>query len=285
MNNEVHDSDFDSVLVLLPGSTITPEGIRLLCRISNFDHFIILNKLKIKLPQILCPINSHEIAGSSGDQLDVLRINFLAVKKIFFERPFNPFMVLSCRFGKKRSRFYTSHHHPVEIYNEEKILLIEGDYKTTDEKAAHMFGNDVDFDMGHQKVKAVYSKDLKTYRIVMLYQVMDPEPLVFIDRSIDYSFLESAKKMTVTANFNALKLQLEKTFCRKADQTMLHHGYVLKQVQNISEKKAKGLKLNKKKEIITTAISNEIATNRMSRLLFYQWCKDNGWVKRIIPGV
>ncbi len=283
MNDKVHASDLDSLLVLLPGSMITPEGIRCLWNISNFDHFIIQSKLKIKLPQILCPVNSHEIAGTSGDQLESLGINFLAVKKRFLELPFNPFEVLSFRFGKKRSRFYSNHNHPVEIYNQEKILLIEGIYRTTNGKVAHMSVDDVD--MKQKKVKAVYSQDLKAFRFVMLYQVMDPGPLVFIDRSMDYSFLGSAKKMTVTANFDFLKHRLEEKFCRKADQAMLHHGYILEQVQSISEKQTKGFKLKSNKETITTGLSNEIATNRMSRLLFFQWCKENGWVNRIMPAV
>jgi len=66
---------------------------------------------------------------------------------------------------------------------------------------------------------------------------------------------------------------------------MLQHEYVIKQVQDLSEKKAKGISLKSQKEMITTSISNEAAANRMSQLLFFQWCRDRGWINRIMPQV
>ena len=285
MNDAAHISDFDSLLVLLPGSTINPEGIRFLSEISGFDHFIIQNKMKIKLPHILCPVNSHEIAGSTGDLLENLCINFIAVKKKLLAQPFKPFFVKSCGFGQKQSRFFNSQLSLVEVYNEEKILLLEGRYRTTDAIEALLPEEGVPFSLKPQKVKNVNSIDLRIYRFVMLYQVMDPDPLVFIDQCLDYSFLGSEKKMTVSANFDVLKIKLEKMFCSMVDPLMLQHEYVLKQDQDFSEKKTKGFTLKNQKSLITTSISNETAVNRMSRLLFFQWCKKNGWVKRIMPAV
>jgi hypothetical protein len=285
MNDDVHNSDFDSLLVLLPGSTINPEGIRFLSEISGFDHFFIQNKLKIKLPHILCPVSSHEITGSSGDLLENLCINYLAVKKTFYALPFNPVRVFSCLFETNRSRFYSSHHDPVDIYNKENILLIEGSYKTTDETMSYLPGNELNSGAGQKKSKAVNSNDLKTYRFIMLYQVMDPGPLVFIDRFMDYSFMGSAKKTTVTDNFNVMKALLEKTFCCKTDQALLLNGFLFEHGQQLSEQKTKRFRLKGGKEMITTAISNEAASNHVSRLLFYQWCKDNGWINRIMPKV
>lgn len=285
MNDAAHNSDFDSLLVLLPGSTINPEGIRFLSEISGFDHFIIQNKMKIKLPHILCPVNSHEIAGSSGDLLENLCINFIAVKKTFLAQPFKPFLVKSCRFDQKQSRFFNSQLSLVEVYNEEKVLLLEGRYRTTDAIEARVPEDDVRASLKPQKVKNVNSIDLRIYRFVMLYQVMDPDPLVFIDQCLDYSFLGSEKEMTVSANFDVLKIKLEKIFCSTVNPLMLQHEYVLKQDQDFSEKKAKGFKLKSQKEMITTSISNEAAANRMSRLLFFQWCKSQGWVNRIMPQI
>jgi hypothetical protein len=173
----------------------------------------------------------------------------------------------------------------VEIYNQEKILFLEGRYKTTDAIEARVPGDGVPASLKPQKIKNVNSIDLKTYRFVMLYQIMDPDPLIFIDQCLDYSFLGSEKKMTVSANFDVVKNHLEKTFCRTVNPLMLEHEYVLKQVQDLGEKKAKGFTLKSHKEIVTTSISNETAANRMSRLLFYQWCRDSGWIKRIMPAV
>ncbi len=285
MNDAAHNSEFDSLLVLLPGSTINPEGIRFLSEISGFDHFIIQNKLKIKLPHILCPVNSHDIAGSSGDLLENLCINFIAVKKNFLAQPFKPFRVKSWGFGQKQSRFFNSHLSLVEIYNEEKILLLEGRYRTTDAIEARVPEDDVRASLKPQKVKNVNSIDLRTYRFVMLYQVMDPDPLVFVDQCLDYSFLGSEKKMTVSANFDVLKIKLEEIFCTRVNPAMLLHEYVMKQVQDLGEKKAKGFTLKSHKEMVTTSISNEAAANQMSRLLFFQWCKRHGWVNRIMPQV
>ncbi len=285
MNDDAHEPGFDCLLVLLPGSTAAPEGIQLLCRLSGFDHFIIENKLKIKLPHILCPVLSHEIAGSSGDLLETSGINFLVVRKTFLDLQFQPFMVVSCRFGEKKSRFSDSARHFVDIFNEENILLIEGSYQTTDGKVSYMMVDDAGSGEGRKKPKTVFTRDLKICRFVMLYQAMDPNPLVFIDRVMDYSFLESLKKMTVSANFKVLKDALEETFRSPVDQKMLRHGYVLEEVRHVIEQKAKGFKLKSSQETITTAISNEAAANRMSRLMFFQWCKDKGWVYRIMPGV
>ncbi len=285
MDDDAHNADFDSLLVLLPGSTINPEGIRFLSEISGFDHFIIQNKLKIKLPHILCPVNSHAIAGSSGDLLENLCINFIAVKKHFLAQPFKPFQVTSWGFGQKKSRFFNSHSSLVEVYNEEKILLLEGRYKTTDAIEAREPEDDVRALLKPQKVKNVNSIDLRIYRFVMLYQVMDPDPLVFIDQCLDYSFLGSEKKMTVSANFDVLKIHLEEIFCSRVNPAMLQHEYVMKQVQDLGKNKAKGFTLKRHKELVTASISNETAANRMSRLLFFQWCKENAWIKRIMPAV
>jgi len=285
MNDDIHGSDFDSLLVLLPGSAKTPEGVRLLCEISKSDDFFIQNKLKMKLPHILCPVYSSDIDGSIGDLLEFFHINFLAAKKNFLERPFKPFPVLSCGFGKKQSRFVNNHSSSVEIYNEEEILLLEGRYRATDLKVANMPESDVSASLKPQKVKNVNSMDVRIFRFVMLYLVMDPDPLVFIDQSLDYSFLESAKKMTVPANFDDLKIKLEEMFGCAINSEMRQHEYVLKQAQDISENKTKGFKLKRKQDTVTTAISNEAAANRMSRLLFFQWCKANGWINRIMPAV
>jgi hypothetical protein len=185
MNDTAHNSDFDSLLVLLPGSVIASEGIGLLSEISKFDDFIIQNKLKMKLPHILCPVNSHAIAGSTGDRLDNLCINFIAVKKNFLAQLFKPFRVTSCGFGQKQSRFFNHHLSLVEIYNEENVLLLEGRYRTTDAIEAHVTEDDVRASLKPQKVKNVNLIDLRIYRFVMLYQVMDPDPLVFIDQCLD----------------------------------------------------------------------------------------------------
>lgn len=285
MNDAARNHEFDSLLVLLPGSMINPEGIRFLSEISGFDHFIIQNKLKIKLPHILCPVNSHAIAGPAGDLLENLCINFIAVKKHFFAQPFKPFRVTSCGFGQKQSRFFNRHLSLAEIYNNEKVLLLEGRYKTTDAIEARVTEDDVRVSLKSQKVKNVNSVDVKTYRFVMLYQVMDPDPLVFIDQCLDYSFLGLEKKMTVPANFGVVKNHLEEIFCSTVNPLMLEHEYVLKQVQDLGEKKAKKFTLKSHKEIVTTSISNEAPANQMSRLLFYQWCKDNGWINRIMPQI
>jgi hypothetical protein len=283
MNDAAHNSDLDSFLVLLPDSTINPEGIRFLSEISGFDDYIIQNKLRIKLPHILCPVNSHAIAGSSGDLLENLCINFIAVKKRFLAQPFKPFPVKFWGFGKKQSRFFNRHLSMVEIYNEEKILLLEGRYRTTDAIEARVPDDDIRALLKPQKEKNVNSTDLRTYRFVMLYQVMDSNPLVFIDQCMDYSFLDSAKKMTVSANFDVVKNHLESIFSSPVNPAMLQHEYVMKQVQDIGEKKAKGFRLKNHRQMITTALSNESAANRMSQLLFFQWCKENGWIKRIMP--
>ena len=58
----------------------------------------------------------------------------------------------------------------------------------------------------------------------------------------------------------------------------ISHIYNTRLAQELScfaEKENKGA--------VTTAISNEDAANRMSRLMFFQWCKENGWVDRIMP--
>jgi hypothetical protein len=112
---------------------------------------------------------------------------------------------------------------------------------------------------------------------------MDSNPLVFIDQCMDYSFLDSAKKMTVSANFDVVKNHLESIFSSPVNPAMLQHEYVMKQVQDIGEKKAKGFRLKNHRQMITTTLSNESAANRMSQLLFFQWCKENGWIKRIMP--
>jgi len=285
MNDAGHNSDFDSLLVLLPGSASSPEAIRLLSEISKFDHFIIQNKLKIKLPHILCPVSSSDVVGSIGDLLESFQINFLAVKKQFLEQPFKPFSVLSCGFGKKRSRFVNNHSSSLEIYNEEKILLLEGRYRTTDAILANMPESDEPASLKPQKVNNVNSMDVRTFRFVMLYLVMDPDPLVFIDQCLDYSFLESEKKMTVPANFDILKIKLEEIFCSTINPALRQHEYVLKQVQDISENKTKGFRLKRKQDTVTTAISNKAAANRMSRLLFFQWCKEMGCINRIMPQI
>jgi len=268
MNRDIKDDQLDAELILLPGSKITRQGIEAIAEISNFDPYIIQNKLKIKLPQILCPVNSRKIIGTSGDRLKSAGIHFLAVKKNFLALPFNPFVVSSCRFGEKRSRFYNREAEPVEIYNEEKILLIEGNYRTTEAEPVNMPEKDFDFKTDQKKVKTVRSQDQKIYRFIMLYQVMDMNPLIFIDRLMDYTFLEFLKKMTVMANFDCVRHQLETTFSRTADSSMVEHGYVLEQVRRLTEVKTKKLTLKSNQAIITTAISYEKPGNRMSRLMF-----------------
>ena len=133
----------------------------------------------MKLPHILCPACSSDAAGSIGDLLESLRINFLAVKKIFFARPFKLFPVQSCGFGKKQSRFFSHQSSLVEIYNEEKILLLEGRYRTSDLNVGNISGGNALSAVKQKRVKSVHSMDVRTYRFVMLYQVMDPGPLVF----------------------------------------------------------------------------------------------------------
>lgn len=281
---DFQEEDLDAALVLLPGSELTRAGIYQVAEISHFDPFIVENKLKIKLPHVLCPVNSDKIMGAAGDRLESAGISFLAVKKHMLDLGFSPFAVSCCEFGKKRSRFYNNARDPVEIYNEENVFLIQGCYQTAGAEPACVTGNPVP-EKGRKKIKTVGLKDLKTFWFVMLYQVMDMNPLIFVDRVMDYTALGPLKKMTVTANFKYLRYQLETTFSRKADPAMLKHGYVLAQDRQLSETKTGKLSLKRNKGAVTTAISNEDAANRMSRLMFFQWCKENGWVNRIMPAV
>lgn len=275
----------DAALVLLPGSELTRKGIDQVSEISHFDPFIIENKLKIKLPNILCPVNSREIMGAAGDRLESAGIAFLAVKKSLLGLGFSPFTVSFCEFGKKWSRFYNKAHDRVEIYNEENIFLIQGCYQTAGAEPECIKEKYPVPERDCKKIKTVSLQNLNTFWFVMLYQVMDMNPLIFIDRVMDYTVLGSLKKMTVTANFKYLRHQLETTFSRKADPALLKHGYVLEQDRQLSEIKTKKLNLKSKKGAVTTAISNENAANCMSRLMFFQWCKENGWINRIMPGV
>ncbi len=279
---ELQEEDLDAALVLLPGSEITRAGISQIAEISHFDPFFIENKLKIKLPHVLCPVNSGKITGAAGDRLESAGIAFLAIKKSMLGLGFSPFAVSCCEFGKKRSRFYSKAHDPVEIYNDENIFLIQGCYQTAGAEPACVTDNPAP-EKDRKKIKTVRLQDLKTFWFVMLYQTMDMNPLIFIDRVMDYTALGSLKKMTVTANFKYLRHQLETTFCRKADTSMLKYSYALEQEQQLTETKAKKLNLKRNKGAVTTAISNENAANRMSRLMFFQWCKENGWVSRIMP--
>ena len=282
--SELGEEDLDAALVLLPGSEISRTGISQMAEISHFDPFIIENKLKIKLPHVLCPVNSGKIMGAAGDRLESAGISFMVVKKKMLGLRFSPFAVSFCEFGKKQSRFYNKAHDSIEIYNEENILLIQGCYQTAGAEPACVTDNQ-EPEKDRKKIRTVSSQDLKTFWFVMLYQVMDMNPLIFIDRAMDYSALESLKKMTVTANFKYLRNQLETTFSRKSDPAMLKHGYVLEQNKELTEMKTKKLSLRRDAAIVTTAISNENAANRMSRLMFFQWCKENGWVDRIMPAV
>ena len=170
------------------------------------------------------------------------------------------------------------------MHNDENIFLVQGCYQTAGAEPACVADNpEPEKDL--KKIKTVGLQDLKTFWFVMLYQVMDMNPLIFIDQVMDYTALGSLKKMTVAENFQYLRHQLEVTFCRKADTSMLKYSYALEHEQQLTEMKTKRLNLKRNKVAMITAISNEEAVNHMSRLMFFQWCKENGWVDRIMPAV
>lgn len=283
----IEKNDRDSVLMLLPGSEITEDGTEQLSKMSGFDAFIIHNRLKTALPHLLCPVNSRTIAGESGDLLVSAGIRFLAVRKSFLAVPFHPFVVRHCRFGEKRSQFYDRRHEPVELHNKENVLLLEGCYHTTDGKLTGILDPGIDagpgFELKHRREKAVRLQDLKTCRFIMLYLSMDMNPLIFIDQWMDYTFLGPARKLTVGENLQCLRHRLQETFSRQTDQRMLSHGYALENDRRLAEMKTKKFRLTGGMEMATTEISNESAVNRMSRLIFFQWCRENGWVDRMMP--
>jgi len=284
--------DDDSVFILLPGSEITSEGIELLEALSTFDPYMLRSKLKIQVPQLLFSYQSEAILGPTGDALEASGIRYLAVKRRFFEQPFQPFFANGCRFHEKSCQFYSLKNSIdgadsdaiIDIINDQQVLLLEGLYLTTgDEIFPLPTANGFAVSGKRKPEKSVYSKDVKHFRIIMLYRIMNPDPIVFIDRNLNYEFLGSDKEMTVTVNFDKFKAVLGQKFNQTIDQSMLQNAFMIEQDQQIAEKKTSSLKIKQRSQHSVSRTSNKDATDRMSRLIFFKWCKDNGWVDRVMP--
>ncbi len=276
-------SSYDSFFVLLPGSQISKEGVSQLSAITELEPYTIQTKLRSSLPQNLCTCKQDEISGKLRDALESSGINFMVVHEKFLNEPFKPFSVTSCQFEEKKIRFFDKNKKHIAVETGKELLLLEGLYRTNiqGKSLADKRDGDIEKKSRFLKKNPLSSSGMKTNRVIMVYIKNKLVPIYLNENNLDYSFLGSSKEMTVLLNFNIVRDELERTFKQPINRVMLENSIALEQTF-VNNKEALEIVRSKESKKTSSVTSNESSTNLMSRLLFFKWCKENGWSGKYI---
>lgn len=267
---------YDSMLILLPGSSTDEAAVDCLSGIAKIDRYLARIKLNSILPVPLCRCMRSEFLQDNEHLLNSSGIRFIVLDMNFYNAPFQSVSVSTCSLEDQSCRFCDTQGVSYEISPGTDVLLLEAAYHTNIKDRFISFPNlDAGVDLGSASSKEKISNVLESFRVLFLYRKSDPVPLSLIDMCLDYRFLGGLKAISAAANFNILKDKFESMFNKKINRNMVTLGFSLVQSFDANEL-SKKLKKKKRKEKVTIKTSNEDAVHLMSRLMYAQWCMEPG---------
>lgn len=272
------------MLVLLPGSPVTPQSIELITELTVFDAYMARTRLSTRLPIVLGPCRRADLNESTGDRLERVGIRFIGVSKEFLDQPIHPLSVTSCQVASEFILVADADGRERVWPLTQPILLLEGRY---------------DIDIPHQKsprrtasdrlMEAVLNPDpaaaLETglRQVLLIYPRGAEHPAELIDSRMDYSFLGDEKALTTAENFRKLLGLLSDAFASPIVREMISHRYALEQITEIQADSDSGSGRGTSGKNRKQRRSNRPAIRFMSRLLYCQWMRENGWTGRVFP--
>jgi len=282
-----HDSDtngLDAMLVLLPGSQITPQSIQLLTELTVFDAYMARSRLRTQLPVVLGPCCQRDLETHIGDRLERLSIRFIAIPRDFLDPPFHSLEVTACRLEPDVILLSDAQGQERIFPVSQPVLLLEGRYDIDKRPRKSPMRSESDRLMETVlNPEPTASLETGLRHVLFMYSRGDPHPVELLDSRLDYSFLGDDKALTTAENFRNLLARLSEAFDSPIVREMMHHQYALEQItENEADiesgvgRRARGKKPGQRR-------SNRSAIRLMSRLLYCQWMRERGWAGRVFP--
>jgi len=272
------------MLVLLPGSRVTPESIQLLTELTVYYAYMARSRLCTQLPMVLGPCCPAEVKAHIGDRMERVGIHFIAIFKDFLEQPFHALEATSCRIEPDMILLTDANGRERMCPLTQPSLLLEGRY---------------DIDSHHRKtalraesdrlMEAVLhptpspSADAGLRQVLFIYPRGSDHPVELVDSRLDYSFLGDAKALTTAENFRNLIGLLSDTFASPIGREMVHHSYALESITDDDSDMESGTGPRDARKKRRRRRSNRSAVRLMSRLLYCQWMRQSGWAGRVFP--
>jgi len=284
LSDELAKTELDTMLVLLPGSQVTPESIDLITELTVFDQYMARSRLCTRLPIVLGPCRHADLNGRIGDRMERVGIRFIGVSKEFLDQPIHPMTVTSCQLAPEFLLVADADGKERMFSVPQPILLLEGRY---------------DIDIHHQKstrrtesdrlMEAVLnpapSPSLETglRQVLFIYSKGDDDPAELMDSRLDYSLLGDEKALTTAENFRTLSGRISDSFTSPLVQEMIEHSYALEHITEYETDIDSGAGRRRSRSRQGRRRSNRFTVRFMSRLLYWRWMRENGWTGRVFP--
>jgi len=272
------------MLVLLPGSPVTPQSIELIRELTIFDAYMARTRLCTQLPMVLGPCPRETLTGDNGDRMERVGIRFVGVSKAFLDQPVRPLPVTACQIESEFILVSNADGQERIFPVARPILLLEGRYDIGRHRQNSDRRNESDRLMEAVLTPTPASTvDTGLRQVLFIYSKSTEHPAELIDSRLDYSLLGQAKALTTAENFRTLLDRMSETFGSPIVREMIRHSYALvpmaedeSHIESDSSPKSRGKKRDRHR-------SNRRIIRFMSRLLYCQWMRENGWTGRVFP--
>ncbi len=257
----------ESILVILPGSTVSDAAIRALADISSLDLYQARTKLDAQFPLPVARVRAEIIDGQGGLELEKAGINFFAIDEISFDAPFEGFQVSRCEFGGGEIRFINEFGVSSAVGLHEKVFLAELRYKE-EVRSKRLESKRIPLSTKASSIQSVtdHHKSTSIKQVLHLYVYGHQHPIVFVDDVINYSSLGAGVEANATWNFLRLKGTLEQVFEIQADRTLVDFSFAAQSVLT-SEKIDRATSTRRENNVST----NIDSANKLSRVLYAAW--------------